>query len=955
LKHTPTRMVRLLALAFGGGFVLAAAPAAAQQAAPQAASAQQQLETVTITGSNIRRTDTETASPVQVITRDAIARSGKQNVAEVIQTVSANNQGSIPGAFTGGFAAGSAGVSLRGLGVNATLVLVNGRRMAPYGLADDGQRTFVDLNAIPLEAIERIEVLKDGASAIYGSDAIGGVVNLILRRDFKGVIAGASYGETKYRDGNVARAFSTYGIGDPATDRYNINVTVEGSHEGRIRQKDRPDWLGSYDLRPWGLWDNRRGAAPRGGTLGAGGLFPDGSGPGFSSTTPWGVVRTPGGTQSDRTQLTNPNRVGCEVSPISGLCIFDQIEYADVQPETDRLNLVGRGSFNFTPETTGYVEFGAFHSNIKALGNTPSGTSGAIVFDPRPGANPLVIQNATLPANHPDNPTGVARTLSLLTTDVGPRSEEIDNKVLRLIAGLTGERAGWSYDFGTGYLESKLKAARNGYLRFSAFQEALNNGSYRINNPSANSAGVYASIAPTLATEAKNSVSFVDGKISREFPVAGIPLGVAFGIDWRQEKTDSPPVPFTDVADILGLGFAAFNSKRDVTAVFTEVSAPITQTLELNGALRFDKYSDYGNSTTPKIGFKFSPSRQLTLRGTYAESFRAPGPAENGNSSSAGFAGIILVSRGNPDVKPEEAKSFTLGVIAEPWTGGSASIDYYQVKRTNEIIGSDQAAILRGVNCGTNVSTLIPGAQPGTQVFCDQDSEIAGAFGLYQNANKTETSGIDFDVRQRFDLGNIGRFTAGVTWTHIRKFDRTLQDGTRFEYAGTHGPFVLSAAGGTPQNRATFAFNLDRGPWAATWTANYVSSMAMIDHKGETLVDNGDGTFTTSTGESSSNGPVTGVCGNWYPTQTSVVNGVPIATASAPVNGCRVSSFTSHDLTVKYSGFKNLDLVASVLNVFNEIAPLDPYTYGGVNYNPVFHQAGAVGRFFSIGFRYRFQ
>lgn len=949
---SPTRLVRLLALAFGGGF--AATGVAIAQQTDAAPTDPQKLEAVTITGSNIRRTDAETASPVQIITRDAIVRSGKQNVAEVIQTVSANNQGSIPGAFTGGFAAGSAGVSLRGLGVNATLVLVNGRRMAPYGLADDGQRTFVDLNAIPLEAIERIEVLKDGASAIYGSDAIGGVVNLILRRDFKGVIAGTSYGETKYRDGNVARAFTTYGVGDLAADRYNVNLTIEGSHEGRIRQKDRPDWLGTYDLRPWGLWDNRRGAGPRGGTLGAGGLFPDGSGPGFSASTPWGTVRAPNGTQSQRIQLTNPNREGCEVSPLSGLCVFDHIEYADVQPETDRLNLTGRASFNFTPDTTGYFEFGAFRSNIKALGNTPSGTSGAIVFDPRPGANPLVIQNAVLPANHPDNPTGVVRTLSLLTTDVGPRSEEIDNTVLRLITGVTGERAGWSYDIGTGYLESKLKAARDGYLRFSAFQEALNNGTYRINNPAANSANTYAAISPTLETEAKNSVTFVDGKLSRDFPVAGIPLGVAVGFDWRQEKTDSPPVPFTDVADILGLGFSAFNSKRDVTAVFAEINAPLTRNFEVNGALRFDKYSDYGNSTTPKVGFKYSPLQQLTFRGTYAESFRAPGPAENGNSSSAGFTGIILVSKGNPDVKPEESKSFTLGIIAEPWAGGSASIDYYQVKRTNEIVGADQAAILRGISCGTNVNALIPGAQAGSQVFCDADSEIAGAFGLYQNANKTDTSGIDFDIRQRVDLGSVGRFTAGVTWTHIRKFDRTLQDGTRFQYAGTHGPFVLSAAGGTPQNRATFAFNLDRGPWAGTWTTNYVSSMAMIDHKGETLVDNGDGTFTTSTGESSSNGPVTGVCGNWYPTQTAVVGGAPVAFASAPVNGCRVPSFTTHDLSLKYSGFKNLDLIGSVLNVFNTLAPLDPYTYGGVNYNPVFHQAGAVGRFYSVALRYRF-
>jgi iron complex outermembrane receptor protein len=948
-------LVRAVLLAIGGVALLPTLAAAQQSDA-------QKLERVEVTGTNIKRSDVETPAPVQIITREEIQRSGKQSIAEVIQAVSSNNQGSIPASFTSGFAAGSAGISLRGLGVNATLVLINGRRMAPYGLADDGQRTFVDVNAIPLEAVERIDVLKDGASAIYGSDAIGGVVNVILRKDFKGAIAGASYGQTKYNDGATTRAFGTFGFGDLASDRYNLNFTVEASKENRIRQQDRPGYLGTMDLRPWGLWDNRRGTGPTGGTLGGGGFFGDGTSF-YNRSIPEGVVLDPVLGVANPIQVTNPTRAGCEVSALTGLCIFDQIAYADVQPQTERWNLAGRGTFALSAETQIYGELGLFNSKVKG-GTTPTGTGGAVVFDPRSLTDPvhfspLVVQNAILPATHPDNPFYLirSRAVRILMTDLGGRRETIDNSVLRLIGGVTGDALGWSYDAAVGYLESKLKDDREGYLRFSAFQAALNDpvNPYRINNPSANSAALYEAISPKLSTEAKNSVTFVDAKISREmFKLPGGTGGVALGAEWRTEKTDSPPVPFTDVADIWGLGYAAFNSSRDVWAVFGETNLPVLRNLELSGAVRHDHYSDYGNSTTPKLGFKFRPINQLTLRGTYAESFRAPGPAENGNSSSAGYTGIMLISIGNPNVKPEEAKSYTLGLILEPWDGGSASIDYYRIKRTNEIIGADQAAILNGVSCPGGFTGVIPGAQPNSAIYCDT-GRIQGASGLYQNANRTTTEGFDFDVRQRFNLGPAGRLAADLKWTYIRKFDRELADGTVFQYAGTHGPFVLSAAGGTPQNRGTLTLNLDRGPWAFTWTTNYVGRMEMIDHKGESMVDNGDGSFTTTTGESSSSGPVDGVCGVFGPNPVGVIGGTTFVTLPAkPYNNCKLPSFMWHDVSLRYSGFKNLELFGSILNVFNTMAPLDPYTYGADNYNPVFHQAGAVGRFYSVGFRYKF-
>ena len=181
---TETPISRTIRRLFAGGG--ASACAAGTAGAGAGSRAQAGRARVEITGSNIRRSEAETASSVITVNRADIERSGKSTVAELLQTLAVDNQGSVPTSFGNGFAAGASGISLRGLGAASTLVLLNGRRMAPYGLADDGQKQFTDLNVIPTDAVDRIEVLKDGASAIYGSDAIAGVVNIILRRDFQG-------------------------------------------------------------------------------------------------------------------------------------------------------------------------------------------------------------------------------------------------------------------------------------------------------------------------------------------------------------------------------------------------------------------------------------------------------------------------------------------------------------------------------------------------------------------------------------------------------------------------------------------------------------------------------------------------------------------------------------------------------------------------------------------------
>jgi iron complex outermembrane receptor protein len=205
---------------------LAAGHAAAQTAAPSPAPEPkaQQLEKVFVTGSNVRRTDIETPSPVQVITAADIKRSGYTSVADVLHNITANNMGSLTQAAPSAFAAGGGGIALRGLTVGATLVLIDGHRMASYPMPDDGERDFVDIASIPIDAIERIEVLKDGASAIYGSDAIAGVVNVILKKTFVGTTVSAETGISSKGDGATQHFSLTTGWGDLDKDGHNAYI-----------------------------------------------------------------------------------------------------------------------------------------------------------------------------------------------------------------------------------------------------------------------------------------------------------------------------------------------------------------------------------------------------------------------------------------------------------------------------------------------------------------------------------------------------------------------------------------------------------------------------------------------------------------------------------------------------------------------------------------------------------
>ncbi|WP_312516655.1 TonB-dependent receptor [Massilia sp.] len=936
-------------LAFVGPVLLAAPSHLLAQEAAQGPVAR-----VEVTGSNIRRAQAETASSVLTVNRADIERSGKTTVAELLQTLAVDNQGSVPVSFGGGFAAGASGISLRGLGAASTLVLLNGRRMAPYGLADDGQKVFADLNVIPTDAVERIEILKDGASAIYGSDAIAGVVNIILRRDFQGTSARLLAGTGEAGDGQQHNLALAWGFGDLDTDRYNVLFNVEYKHTQELRYRNRGDrdYIGKFDLRPWGYSaqenlggtgaitaNNQAGNAINGNVRNPDTLeyYNRGNlaGPGFTRTFP-------GAACSNFTDHPQGD-------PGGGCLVDASFLYNEIQPDSEYLALYSRATFKLQGNNEAYAELNLYN-NLNQSQTTPNPIAGSVGY---PGG-PVSNAGVQLGAAHPDNPYfGRAARLRYLPFDVGARESEISSTFVRALVGARGTTGAWDWDGSFLYSQSKVSNDRNGYLQRDATfalldpspenvaaaqanpgYRALPAGTYwRIaENAGLNAPGVYAALSPTISNDAHTKLAQVDFKATREFgKLAGGALGVALGAEFRHESAELEPTAGTERGNIIGLGYSAYDGQRNVTALYGEVLAPVLPGVELTGAMRYDHFTDVGDAWTPKAGIKWNPRRDLALRATWAKGFRAPSPAENGVGGLAAFsntddpvrcalgittacnpASVAVITSPNQDLSPERSKSWNVGVIWDPLPRSSISLDFWQIKRKNEINQQQIDAAIAAGSVARDPSTANP-AIPG------DPGAITAVLARYVNSAQTEVRGIDLDARQGFGLpGGWGNLTFDVKYTFLDKWKRTEQDGTSREYAGTHGNCDVSNCMGTPDHKANLRATWDRENWRVSANVNYRGPIDNTYFK-----DDPDG------------------CASHF------ANG-----DDAPTD-CELSSFTTVDLVFRWKPQPRWEIYGSIQNVFDKQAPLDPLTYGSVAYNPLDYY-GAIGRFYTLGAKYSF-
>lgn len=911
-----------------------------------------ELQEIVVTGSLIRRTDAETPSPVQVITAEDLTKSGYTTVSDVLRNLSANGAGTLSQSFNSSFAGGGSGVALRGLSVGGTLTLIDGHRMVGYPLTDDGQRNFVDVTAIPFNAVERVEVLKDGASSEYGSDAIAGVVNIILKKTYTGAEISVEGGTSAKQDGTLEHISTLMGTGDLASDKYNVYVTAEFRKQDAIGFYSRNGAFNVLDYRGVGGVNTTPGA----------GSNPFGNGGSGYPASLTGYLINPGATGPAQAFLP-----GCS----STAQLADQCTFRDaglqIQPPTQSMNILTKFTVNLGDNWQSITTASVFQTKAQQAGPAYASTaypSGSEIIGLPPGGLPNVqiYPVITVPASYPNNPYGAAAPLVYNFGEVGYPYTQYKTNTYRLVEDVNGTVAGWDVGASAGYMYAILDQVSFGAIEPGALQDALNSGGYILGSSTGASR-----FAPTA--EATDASYLMYGNVHGSHKLMALPggdLALAVGAEYFEKKLNAPAAATSVSAIQGGLNDAyALGSQAD-TAGFLELNAPIFKNLEANAALRYDHYNTAaGGSTTPKFGVKYTPIPQLAIRGTWGKGFRAPSIPES-NSGAAFGAGsvpdpvlcptadpkapgtfpsqcavqLVGVQSGNPALKPEKTTTYTFGVIVEPSKSFSASVDYYDIKVNQDIISAFQAGGL-GVGPPTTYLRLGPTvSEPQVQA----DGSIANAQTPvplitykpfpYINASQDETNGVDLDLRGQLDFGDIGHLTAQLSVTHIMSF-KLQAAGTTYQLAGTHGPSGISGDTGNPKDRGTLSLTWAVGALSVTGNLNYISGFSVVDPSaGQPTCDTA--VYNNATLEFGNKFQQ----GNAY-----------------PGSYCRVGSFTDVDFYGQYSVNEHLQLHASVVNAFDKPPPFDSVTYGGAGggaYSAGLAQVGAVGRYFTIGGIYKF-
>jgi iron complex outermembrane recepter protein len=943
---------------------------AQQQTSASASSNSSELQEIVVTGSLIRRTDTELPSPVQIISSEDITNSGYTSVTDILRNLPSNGQGALSQSFGQAFGAGGSGVALRGLTVGATLTLIDSERMVAYPLNDDNQRSFVDVSAIPVDAIDTVEVLKDNASALYGSDAIAGVVNFRLKKSYTGANITAEAGTTQHGDGTTEHVAGIAGIGDLEADGHNFYVAIDLRNVDQIKSTARSaaftnlDWSGLPD----GV-DTQFGA--------------------FGSPSIGGYPRSLTG------YLINPNPAnglpstyylpGCTATlQADNKCTF--AFPGQIQPSTRQADILAKFSQKIGDDWTFVATGSVFDSQSQQVAppfppgndccyNTGYAQGGIVNTGFGPGVPPHVVSYPiiTVPAGVLGNPYGAAAPLIYTFGDIGPLRTDLDTVTYRLMLDLQGKVAGWDVTADAGAMYSSTSFRQLGDIEPGMINADIANGTY-VPGVSSNGAALF---APPAEFHPSSTLDIVDVHASRQLlELPGGQLAGGFGYQYFHKATNSDPgasIP-TQVTGVQA-GDPAFTlGAQDDNAAFTELDATAFKSLEIQAAGRFDHYDTYGSSVTPKLGVKWTPIDMLTFRGTWGRGFRAPSTSEAGSSGETFGAGQftdpVLCKNGinavgsfnsycafelvgyqpsNPDLKAVKSLNETAGFIFEPSEHFNASVDWWSIRLTNDIISQFEAggltgytSLTRGPNATSAVCIAPPTTPGGTCVTAQEQTPvgtIAFATYPYVNAGITQTEGIDFDFRSKWDFGNYGSIKAELAWTHVIEYDLIVA-GNQYDLAGTHGPAGISGDTGNPKDRAQLSMTWAKGGATVTLTENWIGPFEITDPS------SGLNNCATSL---EFYGPTA-----YAPRYTGPISGAPPAQWN---QYCTVQRYYETNLYASYAVDGHLSFHGSILNVANNLPPVDLNTYGGgggLAYNGSFAQDGAIGRFFMAGVTYKF-
>ncbi|MBP6903112.1 MAG: TonB-dependent receptor [Burkholderiaceae bacterium] len=766
--------------ALGGAMVVLSSTAVAQNA-----------QRVEITGSAIKRTTAEGPAPVEVITKKDIERTGATSINELLRSLASVDifdQGELASNSPAG--SGTASIRLRGLSESDLLVLVNGRRVPINALYDSsGAGAAFDINSLPIGAIERIDIMKDGGSAIYGADAVAGVINFITKTDYQGVEVTGSYGTSSRSDGKETRLGASAGFGDLAKDGWNVLLGLDVFKRDPILRKDR-EISKSVDFRRYGAGDGRSGFSPYGNVIDPiTGAFV-------------GLPYTTCPTENLR----------------AGVCRYDfNASLLTAYNAADRVSAMGLGTLRLGADIRAFAE---------VIASTSKNT---FLAHPVPDYFIVPITDAAQRPYEIKDAQGVGTNQVYIAgrfMQGGPRTTERKSDFFNAATGVEGFTAGLDWKVSVSHGFSKVTNNDSNYFDATKWAAATTSGSLDPTKTT-NSATLVDGLKVRPVRVGKSELTTFSAQVSGDlFKLPGGVSKYAVGINSNRETLEDTPDALTQAGQVVGsIQQSAVSASRTYNAVYGELQLPLLKDLEGQIALRYDSYPNNVSRSSPKIGLKYTPIPALALRGSYSESFRAPvlkqlyGAQEEGaititTPSQCTALGVPLATDGtcllnayqvngsNANLKPETAKTFNLGLVFDDGGLFSSSIDWWKIEKSDDI---SSPTISSAINAG-----LFAKIGPRYYIYTN-----------LQNIAQREVSGTDVEARLRFKGTALGNVTVRNMFTYF--------DTVKTRSSATSDWAEYNATYRYPRWRNTLTVRSEFGPWDLSGAWRSVAGFADTD------------------------------------------------------------------------------------------------------------------------------
>lgn len=853
------QLARLICTAAIAPFVVSGAALAQQEPDPdptsttadESAPAPLIIDQVVVTGTRIQGLDKDGAVQALTVTREQLLESASSEPIDLLRDLTITSGGSgtfstsTAGALSGDSPVGSSAVSLRGLGTSSTLTLINGRRASVSAFAR-GQQSFIDTNAIPGAAIERIEVLPSGASAIYGADAVAGVVNFVLRENFIGNEFGLSYGNST-DETDEGKLNANFTLGRKYGDH---SILLVGDYYKRNAQFDRDRDVSRFSVRP-----SQQGFYPSFNDL---------------------FLQIDDQTEGPGNGACAPEDFG--VGPLGEFCEVDNNAFVSTNDESESFGGLLTHRYNAGGNWSWFNE-------VMVQQSTSRGTSAPANFSRAP--------------IDPENPFWPSALVADIVAEGGassfadffefpifawgkfpePRAVEVESTSFRFVSGLDIDLpSGWNLETSLLYGgNDRTQSGQSGLILSEAFYDAnlgnLCTDGTRVRrwdvNPARPTAsyfgdtceglgkttlwynpfggqtdqvdGIDAAIRTTAERKGESRLLSLDASANGDlFEFNGQTVKAAFGAEWRREELEDTPsgdavATFVNPEPILGFSSTSANGERDSYALFSEFYVPLNDRLEAQIAGRYDHYEGFGGDFNPKVALRYQPIDALIFRGNWSTSFRAPTLAEAGagtllSSYSVRCAvtpeacdgltnvnGRALLSEdvANPDLGSEEAESWGLGTLLQPTPDISLSLDYWNIRHEN-LVGIDEDDFIRralGGDFPVVAQGLLPTGTPGLEV--DRGFVTDAHFQL-TNLGYQETSGLDLGYSQDFDAGAYGDFSFLFDATYLLEFGRQASSSAPVE--------ELAGSFRYPEILANAKVRWRKDNWRVSLGANYTGS-----------------------------------------------------------------------------------------------------------------------------------